>query len=87
MEATHGFKKATQEVNKPPVTDHNINDEYMKNPPQNIPDVPSNKVPGKKEGAYETEPMEPGVLGHEGMGRPKHMDVEGEIVRESSVHS
>lgn len=27
------FKKATQEVNQPPVTDHNINDEYMKTGP------------------------------------------------------
>ncbi|KAF5358638.1 hypothetical protein D9758_007748 [Tetrapyrgos nigripes] len=91
MEATHGFKKATQEVNKPPVTDHNINDEYMRNPPQNFPpsdSVPTSetKVPGKKEGAYEVEPRERGVLGDEGTGRPKHLDVEGEIVRDNTTH-
>ncbi|THU91067.1 hypothetical protein K435DRAFT_674954, partial [Dendrothele bispora CBS 962.96] len=69
------FKKATQEVNRSPVTDHNVNDDYVKNPPQ------------KPEGAYETDLMGPSVLGQEGLGRPKHMDVEGEIVRESTVHS
>lgn len=27
------FKKTEQVVGRPPVTDHNINDEYMRNPP------------------------------------------------------
>ena len=41
---------------------------------------------GLKEGAKEPEPYEPGVTGHEGTGRPKHADVEGEAVQEGSIH-
>ncbi|CAD6567483.1 MAG: hypothetical protein CYPHOPRED_001768 [Cyphobasidiales sp. Tagirdzhanova-0007] len=32
-----GFKKTTQVVGKPQATDHNIADDYVKNPPRNIP--------------------------------------------------
>lgn len=27
------FKKQSQTISRPPVTDHNINDEYMRDPP------------------------------------------------------
>ena len=55
--------------------------------PQNEPiEFTHTKTRGLKEGAKEPEPYEPGVTGHEGIGRPKHADVEGEAVQEGSVH-
>ncbi|KAL1713867.1 hypothetical protein EV715DRAFT_295685 [Schizophyllum commune] len=81
------FKKATQEVNRPTVTDHNIHEDFVRNPPNNEPiEFTHIKTRGLKEGAKEPEPYEPGVTGHEGIGRPKHADVEGEAVQEGSVH-
>ncbi|KAL1685512.1 hypothetical protein GGG16DRAFT_66160 [Schizophyllum commune] len=84
------FKKATQpfqEVNRPTVTDHNIHEDFVRNPPNNEPiEFTHTKTRGLKEGAKEPEPYEPGVTGHEGIGRPKHADVEGEAVQEGSIH-
>ncbi|KAL1663865.1 hypothetical protein GGF50DRAFT_26392, partial [Schizophyllum commune] len=84
------FKKAAQpfqEVNRPTVTDHNIHEDFVRNPPNNEPiEFTHTKTRGLKEGAKEPEPYEPGVTGHEGTGRPKHADVEGEAVQEGSIH-
>ncbi|KAL1742964.1 hypothetical protein HDZ31DRAFT_65477 [Schizophyllum fasciatum] len=81
------FKKAAQEVNRPAVTDHNIHEDFVRNPPNNEPiEFTNTRTRGLKEGAKEPEPYEPGVTGNEGTGRPKHADVEGEILQEGSIH-
>ncbi|KAK9896087.1 hypothetical protein P389DRAFT_74389 [Cystobasidium minutum MCA 4210] len=36
----HGFKKSYQEVGKPKTLDHNVMDDYVKQPPHNNPDLP-----------------------------------------------
>ncbi|TRM66671.1 hypothetical protein BD626DRAFT_483434 [Schizophyllum amplum] len=87
MEAGDTFKKATQEVGRPPVTDHDMHEDLVRDPPNNQPSQFTNsKARGKKEGVQEVEPQQMGVTGHEGVGRPKHMDVEGEMVQEGSIH-
>ncbi|EPQ54592.1 hypothetical protein GLOTRDRAFT_43526 [Gloeophyllum trabeum ATCC 11539] len=75
------FKKAFQEVGRPATTDHNINDEYMRDPPNNTGDAPTTdrKTRGAKEGAYGIEPTQEGVLGDPGKGRPK----KDELMREA----
>ncbi|KAK7054527.1 hypothetical protein VNI00_003725 [Paramarasmius palmivorus] len=85
------FKKVYQTVDRPPVTDHNINDEYMRNPPKNIdteidvhtlePISHFTKVPKNAD-----ESTGRGILGDEGRGRAKQSQVEGEIVNENTVH-
>lgn len=82
------FKKEYQVVGQPETTDHDIHEDYLKSPPQNIPGgFPSEtSQPLGKEGAYERETLQPGVLGQEGVGRPKHSDVEGELINENSIH-
>ncbi|KAI5983490.1 hypothetical protein EDD15DRAFT_2124196, partial [Pisolithus albus] len=84
------FKKPFQTVSRPTATDHDIHEDYMKDPPQestNASGVPTNKsTPGFKEGAYEKEALQSGVLGDEDVGRMKQIDVEGEILNESSMH-
>ncbi|EIM86035.1 uncharacterized protein STEHIDRAFT_157558 [Stereum hirsutum FP-91666 SS1] len=71
------FKKTEQVVGRPPVTDHDINDEYLRDPPRNVerPIQPEEAHPrGLKEGVQEREPLQEGVLGHEEIGREKVMD-------------
>jgi len=82
------FKKTYQTVGKPATTDHDFHEDLMKDPPNNQPSqsMTNSDNLGKKEGAYEREPMEMGVLGHEGMGRPKKVDVQGAMIEEDSVH-
>ncbi|KAG2037840.1 hypothetical protein BDR03DRAFT_1091644 [Suillus americanus] len=38
------FKKPFQTVVRPPTTNHNIHDDYMKHPPENIALVPTERV-------------------------------------------
>ncbi|ESK82599.1 hypothetical protein Moror_3654 [Moniliophthora roreri MCA 2997] len=86
------FKKVYQEVNRPAVTDHNINDEYMRNPPHNLDTLDDNTHTAKPTNQYtevpkkEDESMGRGILGDEGRGRAKHDVVEGEMVNENTVH-
>ncbi|KZT63670.1 hypothetical protein DAEQUDRAFT_679983 [Daedalea quercina L-15889] len=85
------FKKEYQTVGRPPVTDHDINDEYMRNPPNslNIPRETSaaRKAPGLKEGAREeTGPNQDGVFGDAPTSRI-HKDVAlGDLANENTVH-
>jgi len=89
---TQTFKKPYQEVNRPAVTDHDINDEYMRDPPNNLArddSVPTTdrKTRGLKEGAQEeTDPKQEGVLGDEPTGRIKKDAVLGSVVNENSQH-
>ncbi|KAH7928451.1 hypothetical protein BV22DRAFT_1030756 [Leucogyrophana mollusca] len=85
------FKKTYQTVDRPATTDHDFHEDLLKSPPQNVPtdpDIPvtSTRTPGSKEGAYEVEPLQEGVLGHEETGRIKKSDVQGSVLNESSVH-
>ncbi|KIJ64629.1 hypothetical protein HYDPIDRAFT_154365 [Hydnomerulius pinastri MD-312] len=82
-------KKPFQTVGRPATTDHNMHDDFVKNPPQNLSGgtfMGNTTNPGKKEGAYEREPTQIGVLGHEETGRIKHADAQAEMVNQSSVH-
>jgi len=88
---TRTFKKQHQTVDRPPVTDHNINDEYMRDPPNNLASgvgepVADRNTWGVKEGAYEEESGEEGVLGDVASGRYKKEDVLREATEDSSVH-
>ncbi|KAI6015548.1 hypothetical protein BKA83DRAFT_4232666 [Pisolithus microcarpus] len=84
------FKKPFQTVSRTTATDHDIHEDYIKDPPQestNASRVPTSKsTPGIKEGAYEEEALQSGVLGDEDTGRMKQIDVEGETLNESSMH-
>ncbi|TFK52449.1 hypothetical protein OE88DRAFT_1734437 [Heliocybe sulcata] len=81
------FKKATQEVNRPATTDHNINDEYMRDAPNNLANagnVPTTdrSTRGAKEGAYDVTPDPEGVLGDPGKGRPKKDELMREAIQD-----
>ncbi|KAH9841798.1 uncharacterized protein C8Q71DRAFT_854151 [Rhodofomes roseus] len=85
------FKKQYQTVGRPPVTDHNINDEYIRDPPNNL-NIPGEtstlrKAPGLKEGAQEvTDPKQDGVLGDEPMSRIQKEVALGDLASENTVH-
>ncbi|KAI0753885.1 hypothetical protein BC629DRAFT_1296941 [Irpex lacteus] len=86
------FKKAEQTIGRPAVTDHDINDEYLRDAPNNQPFELSSdrKNPGKKEGAWEVEEgatEEEGVLGAPGTGRTKKEQVLRESAEEDSLHA
>ncbi|KZT23456.1 hypothetical protein NEOLEDRAFT_1069568 [Neolentinus lepideus HHB14362 ss-1] len=85
------FKKATQEINRPATTDHNINDEYMRDPPNNLAsgDVPTTDRTsrGQKEGAYDVNPDPQGVIGEPGKGRPKKDEIMREAIQGSESDS
>lgn len=86
-DAALNFKKPFQAVGRPTATDHDIHEDYMKDPPQNASRVSTSKsTPGTKEGSYEEEALQSGVLGDEEVGRMKQIEVEGEILNESSMH-
>jgi hypothetical protein len=53
-------------------------------PTQNLEAGTRIKSAGKKEGAYEAEPEQEGVLGDAGFGRPKGLEVND--VESTSVH-
>ncbi|EIW81010.1 hypothetical protein CONPUDRAFT_56150 [Coniophora puteana RWD-64-598 SS2] len=81
------FKKTFQTVGRPETTDHDIHEDFLKNPPNNHPSEFTNSDNlGKKEGAYEREPMQMGVLGYEETGRVKKSAVQGAMLEEDSVH-
>ncbi|EMD40081.1 hypothetical protein CERSUDRAFT_122173 [Gelatoporia subvermispora B] len=84
------FKKEYQVVDRPAVTDHDINDEYFRNPPNNEPTEPitSRKAPGLKEGAREeTDLKVDGVLGDQPTSRILPDVARSNVVQENSVHS
>jgi hypothetical protein len=79
-----GFKKEFQTVGKPQTTDHNINDEYMRNAPDNLAGVKPSRNPGKKEGAYDITEQPMGVQGDEvGARRQPFEQIDAES---TSVH-
>lgn len=61
---------------------------YLSIIPQNEPTEPmtDRKYPSKKEGAYELEEAEEGVLGEEPTGKYTKEAALGEMVNESTVH-
>ncbi|KZP28353.1 hypothetical protein FIBSPDRAFT_729332 [Athelia psychrophila] len=92
------FKKAKQVVGRPAATDHNIHEDYMRDPTQRelfptnfilIRPMPSaaRNSQGLKEGTQIVKDENPGAIGHQDMGRAKQSDVLGEVVRDSSIHS
>ncbi|KAF7795605.1 hypothetical protein EIP86_006769 [Pleurotus ostreatoroseus] len=89
-DADNTFKKSFQTVGRPPVTDTNINDEYLRHPPNNQPLEPmtDRKPPGKKEGAYDLEDTQDttGILGEEVTGRYKKEAALEELVNEDTLH-
>ncbi|OAX40942.1 hypothetical protein K503DRAFT_768114 [Rhizopogon vinicolor AM-OR11-026] len=82
------FKKPFQTVSRPPTTDHNIHEDYVRHPPHNTPGpgATTSRKPGKKEWARKPEPMEVGILGNMETGRLHQADIEGDILNRSSVH-
>ncbi|KIM89131.1 hypothetical protein PILCRDRAFT_813038 [Piloderma croceum F 1598] len=86
------LKKTEQVAERPITTDHNINEEYMQNPPDNLAaaaEMPTfyRQSRGVKEGAKLMEDENPGVIGHQDKGRAKKADVESSIVQDNSIHS
>ncbi|KIY65942.1 hypothetical protein CYLTODRAFT_455835 [Cylindrobasidium torrendii FP15055 ss-10] len=78
------FKKTHQEVNRPTVTDHNINEEYMKTGPLN--DVESGRSKswsgaGKEKDGLSASELADLDLPAEGLGRPKKAEVDASFVQ------
>ncbi|KAI0662152.1 hypothetical protein C8Q70DRAFT_629805 [Cubamyces menziesii] len=83
------FKKAFQTVDRPPVTERDIHEQYMRDPPRNITPEPSadRKTLGLKEGAREeTDPKQDGVLGNQPTGKMLQQDALEDLTTGSSVH-
>ncbi|XP_006455619.1 hypothetical protein AGABI2DRAFT_227062, partial [Agaricus bisporus var. bisporus H97] len=80
------FKKSSVVVGQPAVTDHNINDDYVKDPPQNTDNsIERTGNSGLKEGNPK-EPREPGAPEDAQLGKvTKEADL-AEIAQEDSVH-
>lgn len=76
------FKKTEQVVGRPPTTDHNINDEYMRDPPHNVD--PSMGNNSNSEGSYKKLDQPARELGPGGFdaseGRRKQLDVETSMI-------
>ncbi|RPD62665.1 hypothetical protein L226DRAFT_610837 [Lentinus tigrinus ALCF2SS1-7] len=86
---SQAFKKAHQTVDRPPVTERDIHEQYMQDPPHNIPFEPNTdrKTRGAKEGAQEeTDPKQDGVLGDEPTGKLSRQSALEEMTTESSIH-
>ncbi|KZP17450.1 hypothetical protein FIBSPDRAFT_894203 [Athelia psychrophila] len=78
--ADRQFKKTEQVVGRPAVTDHNIHEDYMRDPPNNLAGTDevrsaARNSQGLKEGTQIVEDENPGVIGHQDMGRAKQSDV------------
>ncbi|KAI0330482.1 hypothetical protein GY45DRAFT_745654 [Cubamyces sp. BRFM 1775] len=83
------FKKAFQTVDRPPVTERDIHEQYMQDPPHNMTPEPSTdrKTLGLKEGAREeTDPKQDGILGDQSTGKILHQDALEDLTTGSSVH-
>ncbi|KAL7280104.1 hypothetical protein PYCCODRAFT_1456266 [Trametes coccinea BRFM310] len=83
------FKKPYQTVDRPPVTERDIHEQYMQDPPHNMPIEPSTdrKARGLKEGAKEeTDPKQDGVLGDEPVGKVQKSTALEDLTTESSIH-
>ncbi|KAI0754713.1 hypothetical protein C8Q80DRAFT_382778 [Daedaleopsis nitida] len=83
------YKKAFQTVGRPAVTERDIHEDYMNDPPNNQPFEPNTdrNARGLKEGAMEeTDPKQDGVLGNAGTGKLLKQDALEDIVTGSSVH-
>ncbi|KAJ3551123.1 hypothetical protein NM688_g4915 [Phlebia brevispora] len=95
MDDANTFKKSVQVVGRPPVTEKNINDEYIKNPPKRTlvmrrlhKFATYRKLPGKKEGAFDLEDTgEEGILGEQSLGKYTNEAALGDMVNEDTVHS
>ncbi|KAL1950425.1 hypothetical protein VTO73DRAFT_5549 [Trametes versicolor] len=84
------FKKPFQTVDRPHVTERDIHEEYMQDPPHNEPFERKGGDyggQGLKEGAREeTDPKEDGILGDQATGKELKQSVLGSFAMESSVH-
>jgi len=81
------FKKTEHVVGRPTTTDHNINEKYIRNPPDNLAStvaVPATdrRSWGLKEGARVSQDVDK----DSDVGRPKKAEVESSIVQENSIH-
>ncbi|KAL4249086.1 hypothetical protein ABKN59_007528 [Abortiporus biennis] len=88
---TRTFKKHSQTVNRSHVTDHNINDDYLRDPPLNasLPSEAAVNLPSRraKEVAREDiDSKEEGILGDEPVGKQLRSDALEELVSENTVH-
>ncbi|PPQ64919.1 hypothetical protein CVT24_008259 [Panaeolus cyanescens] len=87
------FKKVDQVVGRPPTTDHNINDDYVRKPPHNLdnPINPAHKPKGanpKHLAEKELSGEGPAaILKEEETGRNKKTDELASIAQDDSLHS
>ncbi|KAI0712469.1 hypothetical protein C8Q76DRAFT_797317 [Earliella scabrosa] len=84
------YKKPFQTAGRPAVTGHDMQEDYMRDPPNNQPfELTSDRhTRGAKEGAQEeTDPKQDGVLGNQDTGKQLKQNVLEEFTTESSVHS
>ncbi|KAL5525738.1 hypothetical protein ACEPAG_7075 [Sanghuangporus baumii] len=91
------FKKPDTVHGRPPVTDHDMHEDMMRDPP-NLRNVPDGAVSGfttdgmkalKKSGIEAEERGDPplGLFGEEGMGRAKPLDVQTDLIDTSESTS
>ncbi|KAI0631918.1 hypothetical protein C8Q77DRAFT_882219 [Trametes polyzona] len=84
------FKKPFQTVDRPPVTERDIHEQYIQDPPHNegLSHVAvDHRGRGLKEGAQEeTDPKQDGVLGDQPVGKELKQSALETLTTESSVH-
>ncbi|KAF9040107.1 hypothetical protein BJ165DRAFT_1531077 [Panaeolus papilionaceus] len=84
------FKKVEQVVDRSRTTDSNINDDYVRQPPQNL-DNPINPARKPKDGnpsnVTELNEQLTGVLENQETGRSKRADELASIAQDNSLHS
>jgi len=86
------FSKAEQVVGKPEVTDHDMNDEYFRNPPNNLSSDSDGKIGGKdyankseKKQDFINRVLPDGAMGEQINGRIKRADVESGMILEDET--
>ncbi|KAI0667749.1 hypothetical protein C8Q78DRAFT_981669 [Trametes maxima] len=88
-DASSTFKKPFQIVGRPPVTERDIHEEYLQDPPDNqfYASITERNPRGLKEGAREeTELKQEGVLGDQPVGKIEKESALETLTTQSSVH-
>ncbi|KAI0647833.1 hypothetical protein C8Q79DRAFT_952142 [Trametes meyenii] len=88
-DASSTFKKTFQTVGRPPVTERDIHEEYLKDSLKNEPYAPNTGWTTRdlKEGAREeTGPKQDGVLGDQPVGKIEKESALEALTTQSSIH-
>lgn len=83
------FKKTTQTVDRPPVSDHDFHEDMLRDPPRNVPQsggtLPEMKAP--KDSEIDERTISNSAMGENDLGRIKKDVVEAELIDQSETTS